>query len=543
MSKIKILNSTFDEQGTINYVLSSSMTEIINSDKTLNFSVQLTSAVNTLIQGDNVIEVDDDYYDIAVYKKSQSSTGKLTADVACEHISYRLNDPEYDLEYFTKIGTPEYILGEILDGTDFTVGTVEFTESVTYSLQEATSRRLILMEFVELLGGEVDFNKFEVSILTQRGSDVAKDLLADRNINVLSKTYSNSETDDDGNPLVSYECTLIRPMDIALGDLVDIDYSSLDIDVELRIVSMTTNPYNKYEVSFEIGNFSSSLEDDAYSIETSTLTKSKYYYGARISPENGFESISSDNMARSVFNADTFAMQSGDGSGSNWTNKLYFDPDLGKYVFDGDLSATTIEALQSIITTNLYAGSATIAELTVDQLDTGSAKVQNYLISCIDDVNYIKAYEQHIQFITASTTGTTTEQATNRDGALLYWEDETYTAASTTVTDYPVTIYVYTELIKAEFSFELEDGTYTPKIILGAGDGVTSTSAKAELYKGTDGLEINYYASNTGEQRQIILSDDGIIQVGSTGELGLRNIAIGTQPTNPQNNDLWIGEI
>jgi hypothetical protein len=332
-------------------------------------------------------------------------------------------------------------------------------------------------------------------------------------------------------------------MDIALGDVVDIDYASLDIDVELRIVSMTTNPYNKYEVSFEIGNFSSSLEDDAYSIETSTLTKSKYYYGARISPENGFESISSDNMARSVFNADTFAMQSGDGSGSNWTNKLYFDPDLGKYVFDGDLSATTIEALQSIITTNLYAGSATIAELTVDQLDTGSAKVQNYLISCIDDVNYIKAYEQHIQFITASTTGTTTEQATNRDGALLYWEDETYTAASTTVTDYPVTIYVYTELIKAEFSFELEDGTYTPKIILGAGDGVTSTSAKAELYKGTDGLEINYYASNTGEQRQIILSDDGIIQVGSTGELGLRNIAIGTQPTNPQNNDLWIGEI
>ena len=77
-------------------------------------------------------------------------------------------------------------------------------------------------------------------------------------------------------------------------------------------------------------------------------------------------------MARSVFNADTFAMQSGDGSGSNWTNKLYFDPVSGKYIFDGELSANIINALSVLITPNLYADKGYIAELTVDMLDTGN---------------------------------------------------------------------------------------------------------------------------------------------------------------------------
>ena len=345
MSKIKILNNNLEEQGIIQSVLSSSMTEMLNSEKTLRFSAFLEE-INHLITGDNIAEVNNDYYDIVEYTKGQSNDGKLTVDVDCEHVSYRLNDPEYNVEYFTWIGTPTFILGKILEGTGFTVGTVEFAEVLTYSAQEAMSRRQILMEFVALLGGEVDFNKFTISILIQRGSSVPKDLLSDRNIEVLSKTYSKREKDKEGNPLVSYSCALIKPMAIALGDVVTIDYESLDINVQLRVVSLTTDPYNKYLAAFEIGNFYPGLADDAYRIETSTLSKGKTYYGARISPENGFESIRSDKMARTVMNADIFAMQAGDGTG-NWTNKLYFDPTLGKYVFDGTLSAQMIEALEA----------------------------------------------------------------------------------------------------------------------------------------------------------------------------------------------------
>lgn len=533
MSKIKILNSLLVEQGIIYDVFSSAMTEIINSDKILNFSAPLTSSFNHLISSDNIVEVNDDYYDIVEYKKEQSNNGKMLVNVDCEHISYRLNNPDYNLEYFTYTGTPAFILGKILEGTGFAIGIVAFYETLTYSAQEAKSRRQILMEFVALLGGEISFNKFEISILAQRGSNVVKNLLADRNINILSKIYSKRETDDDGNPLVSYVCELINPMEIALGDLVKLDYDSLDIDVELRVVSLTTDPYNKYAAQFEIGNFYPGLADDAYRIETNTLAKGKSYYGARISPENGFESIRSDKMARSVFNADTFAMQSGDGSGSNWTNKLYFDPALGKYVFDGTLSATMIEALEAqfditisntVITQTLAAETGTIAQLTVDQVET-STKVQNYLNNSTADVNYIKIFEQHIQFITASTNGVTVEQATDRNGSLLYWTDDTHTGTTLTETDYSVMIYVYEELVKAEFAFESDGSNYVPKITLGTGDGVTGNSAKAEIYKGQTGLELNYYKSNTGEHRQVRLADDGVFINGLRYELTALNIA------------------
>ena len=531
MSKIKILNNSLEEQGTIQSVLSSSMTEIINSDKTLRFSAFL-KGIKHLITGDNIAEVDNDYYDIIEYEKGQSSDGKMTVVVDCEHVSYRLNDPDYDLEYFTWIGTPTFILGKILEGTGFTVGTVEFSDTLTYSAQEAMSRRQILMEFVALLGGEIDFDKFTINILTQRGSSVPKDLLQDRNIEVLSKFYSKREKDKDGNPLVGYKCALIKPMAIALGDVVTIDYESLDIDVQLRVVSLTKDPYNKYLAAFEIGNFYPGLADDAYRIETSTLAKGKTYYGARISPENGFESIRSDKMARTVMNADTFAMQAGDGQG-NWTNKLYFDPALGKYIFDGMLSATMIEALEAqfditisntTITQVLAAETGYIAQLTVDSVET-STKVQKYLAGDKSDVNYIKIFEQYIQFITASTDGTQEEQAKDRYGALLYWTDETHKGTTLDETDYPVMIYVYDELVKAEFAFESDGTNYVPKITLGTGDGVLGQSAQAEIYKSQTGLEINYYKSNTGELRQIKLDDDGVFINGLRYELTALNIA------------------
>lgn len=532
MSKIKILNSALVEQGTIQSVLNSSKTEILNSDKILRFSAFL-KAINHLINGDNIVEVDGDYFDIVEYKKSQSSDGKMTVDVDCEHISYRLNDPDYNLEYFTWIGTPAFILGKILEGTGFTVGTVEFTEVLTYSAQEVKSRRQILMEFVALLGGEVDFNKFTINILIQRGSSIPKDLLQDKNIEVLSKTYSKREKDKDGNSLVSYECALINPMAIALGDMVTIDYESLDINVQLRVVSLTTDPYNKYLAAFEIGNFYPGLADDAYRIETSTLAKGKTYYGARISPENGFESIRNDKMARGVFNSDIFALQTGDGTGENWINKLYFDTVAGKYVFDGTLSATVIEALEAqlditisntVITQTLAAETGTIAQLTVDSLET-STKVQNYLNNNTADVNYIKIFEQYIQFITASTDGLTDIQVTDRNGTLLYWTDDTYAGTTLTETDYPVMIFVYEEFVKAEFTFESDGTNYVPKIILGIGDGVTGQSAKAEIYKSTTGLELNYYKSNTGELRQVKLDDDGVTINGLRYELTALNIA------------------
>ena len=50
--------------------------------------------------------------------------------------------------------------------------------------------------------------------------------------------------------------------------------------------------------------------------------------------------------------------------------------------------------------------------------------MKNYLNDNTADVNYIKIFEQYIQFVTASTDGSDTEQVTDRNGSLLYWIDD-----------------------------------------------------------------------------------------------------------------------
>jgi len=237
----------------------------------------------------------------------------------------------------------------------------------------------------------------------------------------------------------------------------------------------------------------------------------------------------------------------GDGTGSNWTNELYFDPVQGKYVFDGALSAQMIEALEAqfditisntTITQVLAAETGYIAQLTVDELLTDT-KVQNYKNSDKSDVNYIKIFEKYIQFVTASTDGSQAEQATDRHGNPLYWKDINKDIVVLDITSYPVLIYKYTEQVKMELLFELVGGNYSPKIIMGLGDA--NGYSKAKIFKGQTGLEINYYKSNTGNIRQVLINDDGIKIAGNTSNTGLRNIGVGTVlPASGENNELFI---
>lgn len=304
--------------------------------------------------------------------------------------------------------------------------------------------------------------------------------------------------------------------------------------------SLTFSIFSSTGITLSSWSLAKSLNDY---LKTDTL-----YHGIRITTENGFEAIRSDGASEARLNSEVFTMRAKDDQGV-MKDRLYFDPIKGNYVFDGLLSATMIEALEAefdvtvsnvTITNVLAAETGYIAQLTVDQLDT-STKVQRYLNHDTSDVNYIKIHSQHIEFITASTDGGSTEQALDRQGNALYWKDDSHDVVTLNESDYPVLMYKYEEVIKAKISFDNVGGIYTPRITLGAGDGVTDKSAKAEIYKGQTGLEVNYYKSNTGDQLQLILSDEGIIQTGNTGAVGIRNIAISAEPpASPQMNDLWI---
>ena len=112
----------------------------------------------------------------------------------------------------------------------------------------------------------------------------------------------------------------------------------------------------------------------------------------------------------------------------------------------------------------------------------------------------------------------------------MYWLDDTFKGTTTNVTDYPVLIYNYEEQIKLQILFENISGTYIPKIILGVGDGTGANHAKAEIYKGQTGLEINYYRSNNGERRSVFIDDAGIRSSveGYKTEGNVRNIIVTT---------------
>lgn len=540
MSLIKIYDAAMTtEIATINKLFACERTEKINSDNTLAFSLALDDTTTALINATNTVKLGDDWFDIASYTKKQNGGQQQLVTVECEHVSYRLNNSEYDVEFFTEIGTPTYILGKILNGTDFAVGTVEFSGTITFSLQAAASRRALLMQFVAYLEGEALFDGFTVSILTQRGSTTPKDLTANQNITLLSNKLDKRTLGSDGNPTVAYECALIEPVEeLALGDVVTLEYDLLDIDVSLRVVSLTTNPYDAREVSFSVGNYVNELEDDLYRIETQAVRKDALMNGVRIGPEYGFECVRNDKKARAYFRSDGLKFQAGDGTGSTWTDKIYFDPATGTYVFDGTLSADVINALSVLITPNLYAEKATIAELTVDRLDT-STKVAKYLSEDTSDVNYISAEGQTIQFVTSSTDGVDTEQATDRNSAPLYWVDETHKASTTDETEFPVTVYVYTESVKAELSFYDDSGTYIPRIVMGAGTG-TGDNDKLLIYKPEDSAIVQYI-TDAGAEMTLKLSSVGIECIGNTGAKGIRNIAVGSSaPASPQTNDLWI---
>ncbi len=509
-SKIKILDAALSELATIAVASSAARKEKINSDNTLDFSIRVKSGYGAYINETSVFELDGDYFDVALFKSEQQADGTLMIAVESEHVSYRLNDADYNVEYFTEIGTPTQILTAILDGTGFTVGTVDFSGTMTFSLQQAASRRMLLMQFAAYVGGELEFDGFTISLLAQRGSSTPTPLTVGKDITVVSKTVNKRNLDALGNPTVSYTCGVYKAATLNLGDVVTINYDALGIAASLRVVTKAYDPYNPNNVTVEIGNSVSGLEDDLYRIETQAVKKDALLNGVRIGPEYGFEAVRNDKKARAYFKSDGMKFQSGDGTGSTWKDRLYYeyDAELDEtvLVFDGALSADVITALSAVISPNLYAEKATISELTVDQLDT-STKVQNYLSSSTADVNYIKAYDQYIQFITASTDGTSDVQAANRDGELLYWTDETHEAASADETDYPVMMYVYTEAVKLQISFELQGSVYEPVIELGQGTSVEQpTWGKGYVWKATDGLYIKYI-TETGEETAINLTD------------------------------------
>jgi hypothetical protein len=522
------------------------ITRKINGEFILKFKVLENNLICEYFESENYIAVDKAYFDIAYIEQIHSDS--LTYRIECEHVTYRLIEEEK--EFYTYDGTPTQILTDILTGTIFTIDIVEPTGITTFAVHEETNKLGLLQFLAYHTNSELDFDGFKISLKNTLGQDRGFQARFGKNLTGVKKII------DRRKGLVYYAVDIVELKNhssfkdfselevIEEGDTIRIIDEVIGLDVTNKVIKRTYNPLRAINTSLEIANTIEILTDSVTKIRRDTVAKDKTYHGIRISPVNGFESIRSDKMARGVFNSDIFALQSGDGTGVNWTNKLYFDAATGKYIFDGMLSATMIEALEAefdvtvsnvTITNILAAETGYIAQLTVDELLTDT-KVKNYLKKDTDfnasiaPIEYQHIFGKYHRFIYATTDGSQEAQATDRYGRLLYWKDSDKEVVTLDETNYPVMVYVYSEPVV----FQTSATAGQIEMIFGQGDGVLENSSKAFIRKTTTGLELIYYRSNTGEERKLSLDDVGT---------NINNLIIENRvddPTSPSVGQIWM---
>lgn len=195
---------------------------------------------------------------------------------------------------------------------------------------------------------------------------------------------------------------------------------------------------------------------------------------------------------------------------NNYTGYIKLD---GNVDVSGQLSADA-----------LYAAFGEIADLSVNRLST-SRRVVKYLAGDTTDDNFIRVAEQSLEFV-AGIAKSTTEQAKNPNGELIYWEADPAGASigsdgypyangeriftTTKQTSWPVMVYQYEEQVKRAISFQSDGQYYYPVDVFGAGD--TNGKQRGYLVKRQNSLELTYETS-TGKQLGLAAQDEGYLDL------------------------------
>lgn len=195
---------------------------------------------------------------------------------------------------------------------------------------------------------------------------------------------------------------------------------------------------------------------------------------------------------------------------NNYTGYIKLD---GNVDVSGQLSADA-----------LYSALGEIADLSVNRLST-SRRVVKYLAKDTTDDNFIRVEGQSLEFV-AGIAKSTTEQAKNPNGELIYWEADPAGASigsdgypyangeriftTTKQTSWPVMVYQYEEQVKRAISFESDGQYYYPVDVFGAGDN--NGKQRGYLVKRQNSLELTYETS-TGKQLGLAARDEGYLDL------------------------------
>lgn len=339
----------------------------VNSDFTFAFEAVEKELKTEYIVADNVIETEDQSFDIKYIETDHEVEGKIGNFVQCEHVSYRLITGSVGAYTFT--GTPSQILADILTGTDFGVGTVEFVDIITFTVTEDSTKLKLIQRLAAYLGAEIDFSNkgFDVDLKNTIGQDNGFEIRLGKNLRQIKKVI------DKRGQLKTYYAIFVQELKdsdlykkngfdvlevLEIGDTIKVKDPAIGVDITNSVLTKTWNPIKSLVTFIELTNNLELLSDELVGIEANSVNKNDIIYGVTIDPSNGLVIERTDLLAKSVFNADEFAMKVGDGLGG-YTDAVYFDPIDEEYKFVGNIEATGTITGAEIIGSSINNGSGT----------------------------------------------------------------------------------------------------------------------------------------------------------------------------------------
>lgn len=353
-----------DRVAILNNITKNKNTRRINNKFIFDFECYEEEFKTDHIIDTNQIHIGNKYFDMKYIEVVQKTDIKYK--VQCEHVFYRLIKGDSIVRY-ANTGTPTEILNDLLIGTDFSVGTVEFLDQIVFSVNKTASKMNIILALIESLGGEIDFDGFNINLLNSIGQDNGYSIRVGKNLKGITKIIDKRGVDkliykiDLENIFKCDEFKRLGLEDLEkvdIGDTVKVVSNAIGVDVSLKVLELSKDVIDSRNLVVTLSDTLDLINDDIYNDKINTVRKDEVYYGVKINNEVGLETERSDLLARSIFNADEFKMQIGDGFGA-YTDAVYFNPATGKYIFEGDIDASGTITGAEIIGSSINNGSGT----------------------------------------------------------------------------------------------------------------------------------------------------------------------------------------
>lgn len=215
------------------------ISEEINGALTLNFVCDMDLLKTPyLYDTNNFIVYEDDLFRVVEVQELHNTKETVKVSVYCEHYTYDLLNVINETFVFTNV-VAAIPMAQALKGTKFSVRKCEPTNkaSIAYDEEEINSKKA-LSSIASNWGGELGYYRNFVDLLTRRGANRGVDFRFKKNMPQIKRTTKPKEG------TVAYEVSIEEGTELEelghfeLGDTVRVIDDMLNIDIEVRIVSL-----------------------------------------------------------------------------------------------------------------------------------------------------------------------------------------------------------------------------------------------------------------------------------------------------------------